>query len=139
MDGNAVIAEIRSLNLPPKEYVVVGGAALAARNLRDTSDIDLVVTSCLFARLIGSGWCSKSRPNGEPGLRKGCFEAYLDVNTDGFKRSTDWLIAHAEVVQGIPLVDLQTLCAWKRTYGREKDLKDVLMLENLLKNVNPVA
>jgi hypothetical protein len=139
MDASAVIAEIRSLRLPPTDYVVVGGAALAARNLRDTADIDLVVTSRLFAQLIASGWSSKSRPNGAPGLRKGYFEAYLDVNTDDFKRGTDWLIAHAEFVQGIPLVDLHTLLAWKRTYGRQKDLNDVLLLENLLKNVNPVA
>jgi len=139
VDGKKVVAIVRALGLPPEQYVVVGGAALAARDLRNTDDIDLVVTRGLFAQLADSGWTGKSRPNGKPGLRKGCVEAYLDVNTDGFERSTDWLIQHAEVVQGIPLVDLHTLCAWKRTYGREKDLKDVHLLENLLKNVNPVT
>ena len=130
---------VRALGLPSRKYVVVGGAALAARDLRNTDDIDLVVTDELFSQLAASGWTGKSRPNGKPGLRKGCVEAYLDVNTDGFERSTAWLMEHAEVVHGIPLVDLHTLYAWKRTYGREKDLKDVHLLENLLKIVNPVA
>ena len=102
---------------------------MTARGLRDTDDIDLVVTPALFAHLSNAGWSSKIRPNGKPGLRKGCVEAYLDVNTPGFERSTPWLIENAERLDGIPFVDLNTLAEWKRTYGRPKDARDVAILE----------
>lgn len=129
MNGQQVISAIRALNLPVGDYVVVGGAAMAVRGLKDTSDIDLVVTPRLFETLASSGWTLKPRPNGKPGLRHGHMEAYLDVNTEAFARSTEWLIEHAQTVDGIPLVDLTTLAGWKRSYGREKDARDVELIE----------
>ena len=129
MDGQQVIAAIRSLRLSATEYVVVGGAAMSARGIRDTNDIDLVVSPELFEQLARSGWIPKLRPNGKPGLRQGCIEAVLDVNTETFQRSTPWLIEHSEIIHGIPFVDLDTLTSWKRTYGRDKDIRDLNMLE----------
>ena len=46
-----VITELSRLGLPPGHYVVVGGAALAVRGIRETDDIDLVVTTELFELL----------------------------------------------------------------------------------------
>jgi uncharacterized protein len=129
MDRQEVLAMIAALQLPEGKYVVVGGAAMAARGLRDTNDIDLVVTPELFGQLARSGWSAKQRPIGKPGLYFGTVEAYLDVNTPTFARDTDWLIEHAEHVKGTRLVDLDTLVGCKRTYGREKDLRDVAILE----------
>ncbi|WP_082132152.1 hypothetical protein [Luteimonas sp. FCS-9] len=131
MDKQEVIALIRSLQLPETQYVVVGGAALTIRGIRDTDDIDLVVTAELFELLSLSGWSEKLRPDGKPGLRLGCFEAYLDVNTDSFGRDTSWLIDNAESIHGIPCVDLETLADWKRAYGRAKDLRDVEIIGTL--------
>ena len=131
MDRQEVIAKIISLRLPETKYVVVGGAALSIRGLRDTDDIDLVVTPELFESLSQSGWSNKIRPNGKPGLRHDRFEAYLDVNAEEFARSTSWLIENADMIHGIPCVDLEPLLSWKRAYGRDKDLLDVKMLETL--------
>ena len=132
MDRNKLLSEIRGLNLPAGAYVVVGGAAMAIRGLRDTEDVDLVVTPPLFAELERSGWRRKQRPGGKPGLLRGPFEAYLDVNTQSFQRSTAWLLERAEFVEGIPLVDLGTLAGFKASYGRPKDLADLELLKTHL-------
>jgi hypothetical protein len=132
MDSEKVIAEIQALALPIDEYVVVGGAALTIRGLRSTQDIDLVVVPALFERLKSEGWPLKARPNGTFGLKRGCVEVYLEVNTDAYSKNIDWLIAHSETVKGFPLVDLRTLLGWKRTYGREKDARDVELLEKII-------
>lgn len=129
MNRHEILDEIRRLNLPVNAYVIVGGAAMAVRDIRETDDIDLVVTPSLFAALERSGWRRKQRPNGKPGLRQGRLEAYLDVNTEAFQRSTPWLIEHAEMVSGVPLVDLGTLAGFKASYGRPKDLADLALLE----------
>jgi hypothetical protein len=128
MNRSDIISEIRALCLPLRQYVVVGGAAMAVRGIRETDDIDLVVTASLFEELERSGWDRKQRPNGKPGLRLGRVEVYLDVNTSEFERSTLWLLDRAELVDGIPLVDLETLAGFKASYGRVKDVDDLALL-----------
>lgn len=66
MTTDDVITELNRLSLPRGEYVVVGGAALAVRGIRETNDTYLVVTPELFEYLAGLGWAQKLRPNGKP-------------------------------------------------------------------------
>ena len=128
MNRHAVLRELRALSLPEDQYIVVGGGVLALLELRDTEDIDLVVTESLFNQLHDQGWRPKTRPNGKPGLKRGVIEAYLDVNCETFERSTNWLLEHAQVVDGIPAIDLETLAGFKAGYGRPKDLLDLALL-----------
>ena len=134
MDTKQVIREIKALSLPNDQYVTVGGAALAVRGYRHTDDIDLVVTQPLFERLKSEGWEQKSRPNGRLGLKRGSVEVYLEVNAPAYARDTEWLIAHSERVEGIPLADLNTLLGWKMAYGRDKDASDVELLEKTIRD-----
>jgi hypothetical protein len=66
MNRDQVLAELQALKLTSGQYVVVGGAALAIRDIRDTEDIDLVVTPQLFDELAARGWQPKARPSGKP-------------------------------------------------------------------------
>lgn len=129
MTKDEVATRIASLELPRGQYVVVGGAAMALRGIKETHDVDLVVTPQLFGLLRDSGWQQKPRPNGEPGLKTGCFEAYLNVNTPSASPTIQQLIATADSVDGIPVVDIATLMAWKLEYGRAKDARDVELLK----------
>ena len=128
MNRDQVLAELQALKLPSGQYVVVGGAALAIRDIRDTDDIDLVVTQQLFDELATRGWKPKARPNGKPGLKFGRAEAYLDVNCEAFGQSTSWLLEHAERVHDTLLVDLPTLAQFKAGYGRDKDFRDLKLI-----------
>ena len=131
MDRQEVIAKIHALELPSSEYVVVGGASMTIRGLRDTTDTDLVVTPELFDHLESLGWQKKPRPNGQPGLRHGVVEVYLEVSTPSCAPDICSLIARADIREGIPLVEVDTLLAWKRSYGRDKDARDVELLQLL--------
>ena len=128
MNRNDVTRELRALSLPQDQYVVVGGGVLALHELRDTNDIDLVVSKSLFVDLQARGWRAKTRPNGKPGLKYGVTEAYLDVNCEPFERSTTWLLENALILDGIPTIDLQTVAGFKAAYGRPKDLLDLKLL-----------
>lgn len=132
MNRKDILSELRALDLPFEEYVVVGGAALAVREIRDTDDIDLVVTPSLFDQLNRAGWVLKVRPNGKPGLHRGRVEAYLDVNCGDCERSTSWLLSNSETLEGVRFVDLETLAAFKASYGREKDRRDLDLIANRL-------
>jgi hypothetical protein len=134
MNRDQVLAELRALKLTPGQYVVVGGAALAIRDIRDTEDIDLVVTAQLFDELVSRGWQSKTRPSGKPGLKFARAEAYLDVNCEAFGQSTSWLLEHAERVHDTLLVDLPTLAQFKAGYGRDKDVRDLQLIREHMRS-----
>lgn len=128
MNWTDILAKLRELNIPPEEYIVVGGGALAARNIRDTEDIDLVVSPVIFEKLVAEGWRLKLRPNGKPGLHYGCIEAYLDVHCGNFEPSLSSLLEQAETIEEIRILDLKNLAKFKRQYGREKDLADLQLI-----------
>jgi hypothetical protein len=128
MNRHDVTRELRAHSLPEDQFVVVGGAVLAMHDLRDTEDIDLVVSETLFIELQAKGWRTKARPNGKPGLKYGVIEAYLDVNCDSYERSTESLLKCAQTMHGVPAIDLQTLANFKAGYTRAKDLDDLALL-----------
>ncbi|WP_010111860.1 hypothetical protein [Acinetobacter sp. P8-3-8] len=130
MNKQQLLKEIHQLELPKKEYIIVGGGSLAIRGIRNTNDIDIVVTPKLFEKLQTSNeWSYKVRPNGKPKLYKGFIEVYLDVNTADFQRSTAWLFENADIFDQIQFIDLHTLMQLKQSYGREKDLHDIKLIQ----------
>ncbi|MBK5646987.1 zinc ABC transporter substrate-binding protein [Acinetobacter proteolyticus] len=133
MDKRELIAQLIALDLPKDEYVVVGGGVLTAHHIRDTADIDLVVSPDLFCHLQVT-WNQKIRPNGKIGLYQSCFEAYLDVNCGDSQESFQTLLASSELIAGIHFMHLSTLAEFKRNYGRNKDLSDLNLIAEFQNN-----
>src|SRR5688572_20864099 len=104
-----IFAELQKLNFSPESYVVVGGAAMAARDIKETSDIDIVVTPDLFELCKQSGWKEHLRPNGERGLSKGGVELYLHVNCGDFNPTFQELQGRAEIIDSLPFCSLQDI------------------------------
>ena len=130
MNKQELLNEIQKLPFSNTDFIIVGGGALAIRNLRNTNDIDIVVTPKLFEKLQTSNeWSYKVRPNGKPKLYKGFIEIYLDVNTADFQISTTWLFENADIFDQIQFIDLHTLMKLKQSYGREKDLHDIELIQ----------
>ncbi len=43
------------------------------------------------------------------------------------------IIAKAEIIDGLPFVTLDTVVKWKKLKGREKDIRDIELIEEFLK------
>ena len=43
-----IFSEITKLHFPPDEYVIIGGASMVARGLKEPRDIDILISSSLF-------------------------------------------------------------------------------------------
>ncbi len=128
-----IIAELAALDLPLGQYVVVGSGALAARGLRPARDLDIVVTKALFEDLAKDPtWHAIARPQGEPALVRGPVEIYLDVNFKEATMATADLIARAAVIRGFAFLDLSDLRRFKAAYGREKDRRDLVLIDDAL-------
>jgi hypothetical protein len=120
------------LNLPPEHCVVIGSGLLDALNLRESSDIDLVVSEELFERLRqADGWQAEVK-YGETVLTKGDAEVWLSWGSRGtpnFKQ----LYEQGVSIDGVRFVDPVFLLNWKKDRASDKDLRDVKLLEEYLK------
>ena len=51
MDFNTQLQHLKKLNLPPDQFMVVSSGALSVRGIRESKDIDVIVTDSLWSEL----------------------------------------------------------------------------------------
>lgn len=131
-----LIEEIKKLNFPLGQYVIVGSGPMAVRGLKEAHDIDIVVTPEFFEKCKISGWetmpWTYPEKVGQIYLKKGDVELYLDVNAGDFNPTTAELIGRSETIHGIPFITLGDMISFKKAYGREKHLEDIKTTEEFL-------
>ncbi len=134
MKFEEIAKRTRELGLNVGEYALFGSVPLAACGIRESQDIDMLVTHEVYQRLKVQGWKVEVFPNGRKMLKKDCFEAGADWNYDTYNPDPARLIKEADIIGGIPVVRLEEALAWKKAFGREKDLKDVKLIEKFMKH-----
>ncbi len=131
-----IFAEIKELNFPPNEYIVVGSAIMVAMGIRKTNDLDIVVTPKLFEKCKKEGWEIRSwTKHGIPGkewLKKGDIELYVQLSRKTGGISAKELLKNAVIVENIPFITLESLMDFKQEYGRPKDFDDIRMIREFL-------
>lgn len=137
MYGKNIIAKIKELNLSKGKFIVVGGSSLAVRGIRETKDIDIVVTQDLFDKLSKENWlydteyeCKWNRKR----LKSDDVEIYPDLYFENKKFFADvgQLIESADFIEDIPFQPLEHLVICKLDIAREKDLRDIELIKKYL-------
>lgn len=122
--------KLKELNLPKGKFAIFGSGPMGIRELREIGNLDLIVTDDYFKELQDKGW----------EFKKG--ELCDHLEKDGVVFYNEWgpgewdiknLIAEAEIIDGLPFVKLEEVLRWKRINNREKDQKDIELIENYLK------
>ena len=131
-----IFLELKKLNFPKEKYLVIGGAALAGRGLKETRDLDILLSRDFMEKLRkDSNWSYHPRiiPTEEAGLVSddGTVELYPTVG--GIDLPFEDMKTREEIIEGIPFADLHDIVKIKESYGREKDLKDIVLIQNYLK------
>ncbi|MBQ7060043.1 MAG: hypothetical protein IJM83_12220 [Firmicutes bacterium] len=118
-----IIEKLHSFPYDTKDYWVITGGAMVMYGIREeTSDIDLGCTSELADRLEKDGFLYQIKPDGTRWFRIGSdIEVY-----------ENWLYESVELVDGIPVISIPGLIAMKQTIGREKDKRDLKLIEEYL-------
>jgi len=135
MNKTTVLNHIKSLNFPKNEYVVGSGAAMAVRGIRETRDIDMVVLPILFETCKHNGWKIKTFPNGVEGLYKDIFELFVIVKHGDYNPSFEYLVQQSDEIDGILFLKLTEVLKFKQAYGREKDLRDIELIQQHLSSI----
>lgn len=129
-----IFDKVKELNLPIGQYVVFGSGPLAAYGIRESRDVDLLITNSLYIKLKNEGWEEKEWSDG------GFYLMHKDVEADDswqygkYNPSPEEIIKKAEIIEGIPFAPLVEVLKWKQSYGRPKDLADVKLIKDYLKS-----
>lgn len=125
-----IFEDVKKLNLPIGQYAVVGSGVMSAHGIRQHHDVDLIVTYSLFETLKNSGW--QGVPNRKNVLKKDNYEVDADYKYGEYQPDHDELIRNAEIIEGVPFIRLNELIRFKNALGRDKDKKDVELIEQYL-------
>jgi predicted nucleotidyltransferase len=123
---SGIVERVKALGLPLDQLVVIGSGLLDAYGLRESRDVDLVVSKELYEKCRDElGYALHSKHTSNDHLEKDDVEVWLDWGNTLFEAHRDMAVT----VDGVMFVNPQFLSAWKRSRGTEKDLKDVELLD----------
>lgn len=125
----------RKFQLPLDQYAIISSGPLGIRNLREIGDIDLIVLPELwdilaakFGIVIKNGIKKIEFPGK---LIEAFMEGSFPETWEGFTIKDR--IEKAEIIDGLSFESLENVLYFKRKMGRDKDLKDIQLIESWLK------
>lgn len=125
--------ELKKLNLPIWKYAIFGSWPLWVRNIRESQDLDLLVTQDLWNELVLK---YEKYLLLEPYEHIQIWEIEIMqacVHLD-FEKINE-MIKNADIIENLPFVKLEDIRDWKTNMWREKDFKDVDLINNYLENL----
>lgn len=124
MERAELLARMRAFPYDLAECWVITGGAMVLHGLRErTHDIDLGCTEKLADELEAKGYLHQRLPDGSR-----CFQLEDDVEL-----YENWLYDTVEYLDGIPVISLRGLLKMKQTLGREKDQRDIRLIQERLR------
>lgn len=127
--------ELRELNLPTHEFLITASGPLGIRMLREITDVDLKVTDKLWEELAKTHEvfyddCEVMKLRLSDNIEAMCEASFAGKNPDAPK--IEQQIAEAELIDGLPFENIQTTLYFKKRSSREKDARDVILIEKWL-------
>ena len=126
-----MLDRVRALSLPEGEYIVIGSGVMDALGLRESQDVDLVVSSQLFIELRSRGW-KKFIEHDQQVLKYSDAEAWTTWSYNGKDLELIELLDHTMQIEDINFISPQFLKNWKTEKSRPKDLADIELLKEYL-------
>ena len=124
MNRTEILSALSQLEFDKSEYWVITGGAMVLYGLRDkTHDIDLGCTAKLADALEAAGCPVKRRADGSRHI----------TYSEDVELLENWLFDKVEMMEGFPVISMQGLLEMKKSLGREKDLRDVALIEAAMK------
>lgn len=130
MNRTQLLERLKTLEFDKKDYWLITGGAMVLYELRaETGDIDLGCTKEMADALEASGHTPTILKDG---TRKFLHGSDIEI-------FEEWLYDRVELVEDVPVISLNGLLTMKKSLGREKDMRDVKLIEDRLQATNRSA
>ena len=128
MKKDEIIAGLNEFPYGKEGIWLITGAALVLYGVRDeTADIDMGCTSAVADRLEEDGYLYKVTEDGNRWFK-------IDDHIEVFE---NWLFDRVELHDGCPVMSLKGIREMKQHLGREKDLRDIRLIDDFLSKTGP--
>ena len=129
--------KLNELDLNSDNSIVIGSGILNALNLRESKDIDVVVTEEKYKELSDNSRFRKEQNHGREILNDDLFEIGTSWTVVGKTWKFDDLLNHSTTIDGVRYNKVEFLLGAKRRWiadgeGRQKDIDDVKLMEQYL-------
>ena len=125
-----VVEMVKSLGLNINDYVVIGGGVLEVLDLRQTVDVDLVVSKSVYRKFKDLGWKEYIQDDGKKILSKRGYKIMMHYMRRDLRRLTKYSF----IKNGVRFMGINDLIESKERLGRSKDLEDIDLLNKYLKS-----
>ena len=133
MSNKDLFQKIKDLKLPIGKYALFGSAPMGIRNLKECSDIDLIVVEELWEEYKNKNdWTYKITENGVEHIESSDGSIEMWHNWNPWYQDVKPFINSAEIINNLPFVRIESVLEWKKKFGREKDLKDIKVIYKFL-------
>ena len=105
---------------------------MAAAGLRESSDIDMLVTEAAHESLFALGWQELPGKDGDRRLEQGEFDTHTNWKMADYDPSVEDLLQDALWIDGVPFASLHEVRKWKAIKDRPKDLDDIALIDAFL-------
>lgn len=127
MNKQDIINRLKEFPYSKDEYWVITGSAMVLYGIRElTHDIDMGCSSKMADQLEKDGYVPTLT---ESGNRK-------FVIGDEIEIFENWKYGSIERIDGVPVLSLDGLIEMKKSLGREKDYRDIALIEEFKKKAN---
>ena len=126
MNKKDIISELERFPFDRNEYWLITGSAMVLYGIREqTHDIDMGCTEKMADLLEKEGYLCKITSEGRRYFKYGELIEIFE----------GWICDHADEVEGYQVISIRGLIEMKRSLGREKDIRDIKLIEEHLKDV----
>jgi len=133
LNKDDIIKKVKELNFSSDQYLVFSGGSLAAHGIRQTSDVDLVVKSELFDKLVQTGkWQLTTGKDNTKFLVNDNIEITSQLAWSDYPTTLEEAKSREILIDGVPFMSLADLIEFKQALGRNKDDKDIELINNYL-------
>jgi len=134
LENATFLNELEELNLPKDDFALYGTYPLAIRGIKDcVDDIDVVVKKGLWNKLVTKYPVVVKDFGNE--VRGFIIIGNIEIcySMVAFYEDSEKVIERADIISGYRFVNLEDTMFWKRHLNRDKDIKDIELIEQYLK------
>ncbi len=135
MNRDEIIKRLEEYNFDKNEYILISSGSMVMHGLKENArDLDIAVSPKLYDELI-----KKYNPKCFEYTMEGKLVKYYSFDVFDFSVES-YNIENRTFIDGIPVQNLNSLLEFKKglfkSLNREKDKKDISLIENYLQNKN---
>jgi len=127
-----LLTQLDQINLDKDRYAITSSGSMAIRGIREARDIDVIVTPDYWQELIAK-YPVKKMPSCDAICLNEAVEILGNFQTSSIYSQIEQ-INQADVIDGHRYVNLEMVKVFKQMTRREKDLRDIELIDEYLSN-----